>query len=672
MNYNIQEIQQKLNNVENIKMNIKASLENYGKTVTNDFNTYSGMITNLTDDATAISDVIFGANNSAYINGHKVYGTMTSNFYLDDSNPNLANIRREVVSQIGTNIKFKGNYLNLNTDSSVFPDVSNMVIDCENVTKLNLQGASRKYLDLTLKNCQNIINYINLYNSQFYGTITLENLNSAAEYDLNLSRAKCTSLTGLENLKFNKFCASKTNITLNTTNMRFIGNNYYDMFSDVGLAHSIEATAFENIPANTCMCQAFNGLADYRLHYQFGSPTIVNIGKLNFQKISNANRMFSNAKIYQGAYTQNSPNLIIDNATLTVTNMFTQASCVNLDMKVNNSTLLEPCAMFAFSNMCSLTINNTTLAGNISKLFFAYNSQTASAMYNITLSNITDVNGIEFNHLRSLNFAAPINIPNTLSLANFLTETFIPQSEIVFDMGEPTNNIQSIFSNAKGFSNVSNLNASLAPKANYAFWNSTAEYIKGCDFSNIIEATGMFGNCKRLVKVEGLNLEKLFNTSSMFSGAQVPVTDFILNSANNSIRMFSEANFTNKNINMSIPLITNTYQMFHYSNITNISILDMSNVISTSNMFSYCNNLAEVNLPISSKLESMTKMFAYCNNLSNASINNIINYCLASNVVASERNLQITNFSSPLYGTKFNNSYYSDRLSELTAAGWNY
>ena len=65
-------------------------------------------------------------------------------------------------------------------------------------------------------------------------------------------------------------------------------------------------------------------------------------------------------------------------------------------------------------------------------------------------------------------------------------------------------------------------------------------------------------------------------------------------------------------------------------------------------------------------------MFRNCNNLSNASIQNIVNMCLNSNVITSYKNLNNTNSYSPLYQTKFDNSYYQNRWAELDAAGWEY
>lgn len=61
-----------------------------------------------------------------------------------------------------------------------------------------------------------------------------------------------------------------------------------------------------------------------------------------------------------------------------------------------------------------------------------------------------------------------------------------------------------------------------------------------------------------------------------------------------------------------------------------------------------------------------------CNNISNETIQNIINMCLNSRINGSHKNLMVNEWYSPLYGTKFDNSYYQNRWAELGAAGWTY
>jgi surface protein len=89
--------------------------------------------------------------------------------------------------------------------------------------------------------------------------------------------------------------------------------------------------------------------------------------------------------------------------------------------------------------------------------------------------------------------------------------------------------------------------------------------------------------------------------------------------------------------------------------------------------FTNCSNLVDLPQFNTTQVANMTNAFSGCNKLSNASIQNIINMVLSSNVPSNQRNLYTNNSqASPFYNTIFNNSYYTNRFSELTAAGWTY
>lgn len=92
-----------------------------------------------------------------------------------------------------------------------------------------------------------------------------------------------------------------------------------------------------------------------------------------------------------------------------------------------------------------------------------------------------------------------------------------------------------------------------------------------------------------------------------------------------------------------------------------------------SSAFIYDYNLTSVSLLTSSAVNSMSYAFGYCNNLSDASIQNIINICLNSNITsATYKNLNNTNMYGPFAWTNIANTRYQNRWTELTAAGWNY
>ncbi len=107
-----------------------------------------------------------------------------------------------------------------------------------------------------------------------------------------------------------------------------------------------------------------------------------------------------------------------------------------------------------------------------------------------------------------------------------------------------------------------------------------------------------------------------------------------------------------------------------YSNISNLSF--DSSVTSLANLFANDSNI--VNIPIFNtvNITNMESAFYNCNNLSNESIQHIVNMCINSNIPSEKRNISNINSYSPLYSTKFDNSYYSNRLSDLTNAGWSY
>mgnify|MGYP003309483511 CR=1 FL=1 len=105
-------------------------------------------------------------------------------------------------------------------------------------------------------------------------------------------------------------------------------------------------------------------------------------------------------------------------------------------------------------------------------------------------------------------------------------------------------------------------------------------------------------------------------------------------------------------------------------NITNINISNINNMFAT---FLYCNSLTDIAYLDTSNVTNLARTFCRCNNLSNSAIQNIINMCLNSNVTNNTlMNLGTANVYSPLYQTKFDSSYYSNRLTELTQAGWSY
>jgi len=124
----------------------------------------------------------------------------------------------------------------------------------------------------------------------------------------------------------------------------------------------------------------------------------------------------------------------------------------------------------------------------------------------------------------------------------------------------------------------------------------------------------------------------------------------------------------NKTTNLNLQQLKDRVNL--YSNISSLSF--DNSVTSLSNLFAHDSNI--VNIPIFNtvNITNMESAFHSCNNLSNESIQHIVNMCINSNIPSGKRNISNVNSYSPLFSTKFDNSYYSDRLSDLTNAGWSY
>jgi surface protein len=173
-----------------------------------------------------------------------------------------------------------------------------------------------------------------------------------------------------------------------------------------------------------------------------------------------------------------------------------------------------------------------------------------------------------------------------------------------------------------------------------------------------------------------LNTANVTSTSNMFSGCSQ--TDDIFNFDTSNVidmsNMFTDCTYGLENVpNFNTSNVTNMSRMFcGCEALINAPEFNTSNVTDMSAMFAYCYNLANVPEYNTAKVTNMVGMFEGGSNLSNASIQNIINMCINSNVPSDQRNLSRDDESSPLCDTKYNSSYYANRLSDLTNAGWSY
>jgi len=175
--------------------------------------------------------------------------------------------------------------------------------------------------------------------------------------------------------------------------------------------------------------------------------------------------------------------------------------------------------------------------------------------------------------------------------------------------------------------------------------------IRDKGIATIEDLTGLIGSANNLISVDLSNM----NTSNVYRAT------WLITYCNNltSVSNFNTINVTDMSgMFADCPSLINIPQ-FNTSNVTNISY-----------MLRNCTNLTDIPQFNTSNVTSMSCAFQGCNNLTNTSIQNIINMCLNSNV--SSGNLNTSYWASPLSETKFDNSYYQNRWSELTNAGWVY
>lgn len=175
--------------------------------------------------------------------------------------------------------------------------------------------------------------------------------------------------------------------------------------------------------------------------------------------------------------------------------------------------------------------------------------------------------------------------------------------------------------------------------------------LQNCNFTNMTNCYGMFTACRNLAQLPDINICNCIDMQSMFYGC---------------------SNLRYINIVNSDSLIGQFPNFLECTSLLVAPNLNTDNITFMSYSFRTCTNLVTVPQYNSAKMTGLQQAFLGCNNLSNASIQNIINMCLNSNVPPQYRNVSNANSYSPLGGTKFSSAYYSNRLAELSQAGWAY
>lgn len=160
-----------------------------------------------------------------------------------------------------------------------------------------------------------------------------------------------------------------------------------------------------------------------------------------------------------------------------------------------------------------------------------------------------------------------------------------------------------------------------------------------------------------------------YNGNGVFNGTLQNIDNLSIDEVKRRINLYDNLSYLELNEN-----VTSMFQMFTGCfNLFSIPNFNTTNVTNTVQMFNSCTNLVNIPEFNTSNIVNMSGMFSFCNNLSDASIQNIINMCLNSNITEiSIKNLSNVLSSSPFANTNIDNSKYQNRWAELDAAGWTY
>ena len=262
-----------------------------------------------------------------------------------------------------------------------------------------------------------------------------------------------------------------------------------------------------------------------------------------------------------------------------------------------------------------------------------------------------------------------------------------------------TTDISNLFFGCANLTNISNFNTSNVTNASMAFrLCNNLTTLPNIDTSKVKDASEMFCSCYNITNLPEFDFSNAINIESIFAAcpvSSIPNYNFI-NAVNmhafvawcnnlTSIPTLSTSNVTDlsqaftgcsnlttvPNFN-TINVLTMRSTFESMAKITSIPAFDTSNVTDMGRLCYNCQNLSNIPQLNVSNVQTMEQAFWRCNSLTTASLHNIINMCLNSNIPRFMRNLNNSNSYSPFYYTKFNKSYYTNRYTELNSAGWIY
>ena len=152
----------------------------------------------------------------------------------------------------------------------------------------------------------------------------------------------------------------------------------------------------------------------------------------------------------------------------------------------------------------------------------------------------------------------------------------------------------------------------------YMFLGSKFTNIKGLNALNIIDALGMFQNCKSLESIDIINTHNVTSMSYMFNYCLLLQSIPQLDTSNVTImqNMFEHCQSIQSIPQLDTSKVTSMSNMFGYCTLLqSIPQLDTSKVTNMENMFNSCKSLQSIPQLDTSKVTNMREMFYYCESL---------------------------------------------------------
>ena len=593
------------------------------------------------------------------------------NLYSNISSLKLNNTVTNIMYLFGgSNIKYVPNFdtSNVSQMCSVFSGCSNLVsvpnfntinvinmydtfYNCRNLTSIsNFNTTNVTSMWGMLYNCQNLTsvpnfdtsNVINMSNmlSSCYNLKNVPNFDTSNVVSMSYMFAYCNNLVNAPVLNTSKVVDMYRMFTncLNLISVpEFNTNNVTDMCEMFSYCSNLSADSYANISNSLPLAK---NLSNYYL---------LNIG-LSIENFTSEQKKILGGKEYVEMlpYVINSSNVSsywnirINNST------WTNVSKGNYDVVGQNLKNNIPKAAV------NIIVTDTGDEGTLyyaTKLFYSFTNLKSINLSNLKTDKLKRCEYM-FGSCYKLTSVPNFNTSNVINISGMFYNCQNLTSVPNFDTVNVTN-ISFTFYDCYRLTSIPNWNTSNVVSMYHTF-NSCSNLISVPDFdtSNVTNMSNMFYNCQNLTSVPNFDTSNVRYMESMFYGCGQLTT------------------IPNWNVSKVIDM---KYMFIGCKNLTTVPNFDTSNVVSMSYMFDEVINLVNVPQLNTSNVTNLSSMFSYCNNLSNASIQNIINMCLNSNITnKAQMNLNNENDNSPLSRTKFDNSYYQNRWAELTAAGWTY